>query len=104
MRWLTTLTLLLTAPLARADSFAEVVGGIAIPIANDSWTKVVETSPKLSLRAGAIGGGVWFRVGGTELGAEVALPIGYHSKKNQNGISFDYTSYDLDLLFGIRIY
>jgi hypothetical protein len=50
------------------------------------------------------GGGVWFRVAGnTELGAELGIPIGYHSTRDPGKYPFDYTSYDLDLLFGIRM-
>jgi hypothetical protein len=36
-----------------ADSFVEVAGGISIPLSDDDWTNLVETSPKLALRAGS---------------------------------------------------
>ncbi|MGE5182836.1 MAG: hypothetical protein ACM31C_12265 [Acidobacteriota bacterium] len=54
------------------------------------------------------GGGVWIAISDSmQLGGELAIPIGYHSHKStgQNGdIAFDYTSYDLDLLFGVRLW
>lgn len=185
----------ISAAPARADSFAEIVGGLSLPVGNDNWTNTVDQSPKLGVRAGAMsgeiggmlaidwtpetldnnggsfgigatsaaahrfraiasavfrhrvapritisaragagldlahasyevtilnstsstsdtdlgygfefGGGVWFDVGGTQLGVELALPIGKHSKRaTQTGdITFDYTSIDIDLLLGIR--
>jgi hypothetical protein len=51
-----------------------------------------------------LGGGVWFDVGSVKIGGELALPFGGHSHKaSGNGdITFDYTSYDVDLLFGLR--
>jgi len=52
-----------------------------------------------------VGGGVWFRLGDMDIGGELALPFGGHSHKasNTNEITFDYTSYDVDLLFGVRL-
>jgi hypothetical protein len=41
---------------ARADSFAELAGGIAIPAGDSDWTNLVGTSPKLAARAGAMSG------------------------------------------------
>lgn len=195
MRAILVLVLVAISAPARADSFAEIVGGLALPVGNDTWTKTVDPSPKLGVRAGAMsgelggmlaldwtpetldnnggsfgigatsaaahrfraiasavfrhrvaqkvtisaragagldlahasyelsilgstsstsdtdlgygfefGGGVWFDVGGTQLGVELALPIGKHSKRaTQTGdITFDYTSIDIDLLLGIR--
>ena len=181
------LVLLVAATPARADGgFAELAGGIAIPLGDNTWTNDVSSSPKLVARVGTMAGelggalsvdwtngnlnanlgqlgnlsanrfrilanlvfhhpvapkirisarvgagvdiahesyqvlgvsgsatdtgiafefagGLWFRVGDTtELGAELGLPIGYHSSKGGN-VDFDYTSYDLDLLFGIRL-
>jgi hypothetical protein len=52
-----------------------------------------------------LGGGLWFDLGSTQIGGELALPIGHHSKHgdNTNGnYTFDYTSYDLDILVGVR--
>jgi hypothetical protein len=55
--------------------------------------------------AAEFGGGIWFNVGSADIGGEVALPFGGHSHRAGNGneITFDYTSYDLDLLFVVRL-
>jgi hypothetical protein len=52
-----------------------------------------------------VGGGVWWSVGTVDVGGELALPIGGHSHQaNDLGeLPFDYTSYDLDLLFAVRL-
>ena len=52
------------------------------------------------------GGGVWWSVGDVDLGGELALPFGGHNHVAQAGkseITFNYTSYDLDLLFAVRV-
>lgn len=50
-----------------------------------------------------LGGGAWWNLGSMEIGGEVALPIGSHDTPSKNGtIGFVYTSYDIDLLFGLR--
>lgn len=190
---------LLVLPLpAHADGFAEVVGGLAMPLGNDNWTNTVNTSPKFGLRVGGLGGtfggmltadftpvdltssggsfgfgsatasawrtrvlaqfafqdhiartivlsaragagvdvahasyqvtilgnsgshantdvgyalevgaGLWFDLSrNVQIGADVGLPIGHHEKQAQNtgDITFDYTSYDLDLLVGLRLW
>lgn len=197
---LPTAIVLLTGGAARADNFVDLQGGISIPIANDDWTNVAETSPKLGVKVGAVGhsglagmlqvdwtpvqldnngasfggaggvdvaahrfriladlgiqhrlpphlivsgrvgvgidiahasasgsflgttisssdtnvgfgfelaGGLWYEVSDTlQVGGELALPIGAHSKHGDNSdgnYTFDYTSYDIDLLFGVRI-
>ena len=49
------------------------------------------------------GAGLWWDTGGAEVGGEVALPIGHHDDKAQNGhVGFQYTSTDLDILVGVR--
>jgi hypothetical protein len=194
------LTLLAGASSARADSFFEVLGGLSIPAGDNNWTNTVDTSPKLGVRAGAVGdkglggmvqadwtpeninasgvgfgvgsadvalhrfrilgnlvyhhpvagklilsarvgvgvdiahasasltvlgntvsssdtnagfafelgGGLWYDLGDVQVGGELALPVSSHSK-HANGVpsdgnySFDYTSYDFDLLFGVRL-
>ncbi len=192
MRTVTLILILAVATPAHADSFAELVGGVGIPLGDNTWTNDVSSSPKLVGRAGVIngqiggalsvdwthanmntsfgqfgdlsgnrfrilanvvfqhalapklilsaragagidiahysysltllgvtssgsdtdtgigfelGGGVWFKVtDSTELGAEAGLPIGYHSKKAENNMpAIDYTSYDFDILFGVRV-
>jgi hypothetical protein len=47
--------LVTVAAPARAQSLVDVVGGIALPVADDNWTKNVDPSPKLGVRAGATG-------------------------------------------------
>jgi hypothetical protein len=186
------------AATARADSFLEVAGGLSIPIGDNAWTNLADTSPKLGARVGGVndhglggmiqadwtpvslnnsggafgvgsadyaahefrflgdftihhpilpklllgarigagidiahasgtvtilgttgsssdtnvgfafevGGGLWYQVGDVELGGELALPMSWHSKKGNatdGNYTFDYTSYNIDLLFGVRV-
>jgi len=50
------------------------------------------------------GGGLWWDAGNVQVGGELAVPIGHHSKPSMNGsIGFDWTSYDLDILVGARV-
>jgi len=58
------------------------------------------------------GGGIWFSVGAgsTQVGAELALPISYHSKtgnpnnpNDPNNATFDFTGLDLDVLAAVRL-
>lgn len=51
-----------------------------------------------------IGAGLWANVGSMQLGAEVALPIGHHDHRAENNdeITMEWTSYDFDILFGVR--
>ena len=54
MRAIAFLAVLTTAAApAAADSFVELAGGLSIPIADDDWTDVAESSPKIALRLGA---------------------------------------------------
>lgn len=190
-----TLPLVLVSTLgsARADSFAEVMAGVSIPMADSSWTDTAEASPQIGARAGSVnergiggmvqfdwtpinldtsslgtfdfafhrfrllgdlviqrhvapkvvasgrvgigldiahasahesvtkanssdtnlgfafelGGGLWYDLGDFQLGGELALPVGAHSKKGNNSdgnYTFDYTSWDLDLVFGVRLF
>jgi hypothetical protein len=48
------LVLMSTVGSARADSFAEVMGGVSIPVADSSWTDTAESSPQIGARAGGI--------------------------------------------------
>ena len=53
-----------------------------------------------------LGGGLWYDLGSAEVGGELALPIGHHGKQgngSDGNYTFDYTSYDIDLLFGVRL-
>lgn len=179
---------------ARADSFVDITGGISIPLGDDDWNNMVESSPKLGLRVGALpheiggyvqadwvpentdaqgfsnglasadisahrfrmqggvlfrhpvsntlaitgrggigadiayasvsgmvlgqnyegsqtdvglgfefAGGIWFKLGGMELGGEAAFPFSIHDDDNNDpDIDYQYTSYDFDLLFAVR--
>lgn len=85
--------------------------GIDIARGAYSFTVLGNTTDHSDINVGVgfeFGGGVWIDISDTmQLGAELAMPIGYHSHKStgQNGdIAFDYTSYDLDLLFGVRLW
>jgi len=191
---------LLTGGAAYADSFLEVAGGMSIPVGDDNWTNLADTSAKLGARFGAanehglgamlqadwtpvnlnytggaipgasidfaghefrfladftihhpilpklifggragvgldiahasttivigtsttsssdtdlglaleFGAGLWYPIGNVEIGGELALPIATHSKhgtvpQTDGHYTFDYTSYDIDLLFGVRV-
>jgi hypothetical protein len=194
------LVLMSTVGSARADSFAEVMGGISIPIADSNWTNTAESSPQIGARAGAVnekgiggmvqfdwtpvnldtsggsfgglgstdiaahrfrfladlviqrhvmpklvasgrvgigldiahasasvtvlgnttsssdtnlgfgfelGGGLWYDLGDIEIGGELALPVAAHSKHgdgSDGNYTFDYTSYDINILFGARFF
>ena len=192
MRVIVLLAVLAITATSRADSFVEAVGGLSIPVGDNTWTNYADGSPKLAVRAGAIhgdvggmleadwtpvqldsngafagaldttghefriladvafqrrlapkvsisarggagidiaygsytiantshsntdlgfafevGGGVWFDVASdVQLGAELGVPISHHSTpaKNLGDIAFDYTSYNIDLLFGVRLF
>ena len=53
-----------------------------------------------------LGGGAYFTVGSAQIGGELALPFGGHSHKaaDVDHITFDYTSTDIDVLFGVRFF
>lgn len=47
--------------------------------------------------------GLWFDAGSIQIGGELALPISVHGDRNDNDVVLnEYTSLDLDLLFGVR--
>ncbi|HUS30562.1 MAG TPA: hypothetical protein VMZ53_18760 [Kofleriaceae bacterium] len=51
-----------------------------------------------------VAAGLWARVGGVAIGGELALPISHHDQDNQQGdIDFIYDTFDLDLMFGVRL-
>ena len=59
-----------------------------------------DTDVGLALEAA---GGLWFNVGSMQIGGELALPISFHDDGPDNDINLEeYTSVDLDLLFGVR--
>jgi hypothetical protein len=48
-------------------------------------------------------GGIWFHVGGVEVGGELSLPVGIHDDDtSEQDYDYDYTAVDLQLLFGVR--
>lgn len=48
-------------------------------------------------------GGLFFKLGNMEIGGEVAMPFAIHDDdNNEPDIDFNYTSYDLDLMFIVR--
>lgn len=51
-----------------------------------------------------VGGGLWARFGNLQVGGELALPIGLHDDvaDEQGEITFEWTSYDVDIMFGVR--
>jgi len=52
MRRVAIAVVLLVTASARADSVFDVLGGLAAPIADDNWTKTIDTSGKLAIHAG----------------------------------------------------
>lgn len=54
-----------------------------------------------------LGAGMWFDVGSVQFGVQAAVPFSLHSHEDDpndpDDIEFDYTSYDFDLLFGVRL-
>ena len=88
-------------------TIAARMGG-GIDIAHASATSPLGTASDTDVGwAFELGGGVWFNLGSVDIGGEIALPFGGHSHKddltNPRDIPFDYTSYDIDLLFGVRL-
>jgi hypothetical protein len=51
-----------------------------------------------------MGAGLWVKVGSVAVGGELAIPISHHDKDNPQGeFDFKYDTFDLDLLFGVRL-
>lgn len=51
-----------------------------------------------------VGAGFWVDIGSLQVGGEVALPIGHHdhAMDDNNDIQMEWTSYDFDILGGVR--
>lgn len=80
--------------------------GVGVDIAHASASSALGDASDTDTGLGfEFGGGIWFQLGSAEIGGELALPIGIHSHKAQSltDIQLDYTSYDIDLLFGVRL-
>ena len=95
----------LVAP--KVTVFGRAGGGIDIAHASASATVLGTTFSASDTNVGwafELGGGVYFSVGSVQIGGELALPFGGHSHKasSNTDITLDYTSTDVDILFGIR--
>jgi hypothetical protein len=82
--------------------------GIGLDIAHDSVSGTIfgatvedsETDLGLGFE---FAGGLWFGVGGIQIGGEVSLPVGIHDDDpDENDYNYDYTAVDLQLLAGVR--
>jgi hypothetical protein len=88
---------------------ARVGVGLDLVHASASGTFLGTTISSSDTNAGfgfEFGGGLWYEIGDIHVGGELALPIATHSKHGDNSdgnYTFDYTSYDFNLLFGVRI-
>jgi hypothetical protein len=68
------------------------------PLSSDE----TDTDSGLAIEAA---GGLWLRAGGIQLGGELALPLSFNSDgKGENIDLKDYTSFDIDILFGVRFF
>ena len=81
--------------------------GIDIAHASASFTLLGNTTSRSDTDVGLaveFGGGVFYDFGGgTQIGGEIAVPIGNHSSASQNGsIPFQYALEDVDLLAVLR--
>lgn len=96
------------APLNRMLVFTGRLG-IGADITRASWkvtflgstTEGSDTDVGFGLEIGA---GLWAKVGSLQLGGELGLPFGYHDHEanDQGEYAMQWTSYDLDVLFGVR--
>jgi hypothetical protein len=90
----------------------EARGGVGLDLAHASYDYTLLGVHQQDARTDVgyaleVGGGAWWHLGSgsLEVGAELAVPIGHHDSPSQNGsVGFVYTSYDIDLLFGIRAF
>jgi hypothetical protein len=86
--------------------------GVGLDIAHASATVTVlgntsNTSDTDTAFAFELGGGLWYDLGDVQVGGEIAMPVSAHGKHGDgtNGnYSFDYTSYDINLLLGVRLF
>ena len=96
------------APLNRMLVFTGRVGiGADITHASGRVTFLGGTAESSDTDVGIgfeVGAGLWARVGSLELGGEVGIPIAHHdhAADDQGEISMQWTSYDFDVLFGVR--
>lgn len=82
--------------------------GIGLDIAHDSVSGTILgadiDSSETDLGLGfEFAGGLWFGVGGVQVGGEISLPVGIHDDDaSENDYNYDYTAVDLQLLAGVR--
>lgn len=51
-----------------------------------------------------VGAGAWWHVGaGTDVGGTLSVPIAKHDAASMSMVTFSYTSFDLELLVGVRV-
>ena len=87
---------------------ARAGGGLDIAHASIDITVLGSTTTNSDTDLGYgfdFGAGIWFDIGPTQLGFELAVPIAHHNKDAQQigDPAFHYTSVDLDLLFAVRL-
>lgn len=59
-----------------------------------------DTDSGIAVEAGF---GLWFRAGSMLIGGEVAAPLAFHGDSSEDEVDLaDYSSFDIDLLFGVR--
>jgi Outer membrane protein beta-barrel domain len=84
--------------------------GIGLDIAHGSSHESITNNNSSDTDLGfafELGGGLWYDMGDIQLGGELALPVGAHSKKGNGAdgnYQFDYTSWDINLVFGVRLF
>jgi len=88
---------------------ARIGAGIDVAHASITASSPLGTSSTSDTNIGfafEVGGGLWYPMGDLELGGEIAVPMGWHSKHgnySDGNYSFDYSMYNIDLLFGVRV-
>jgi hypothetical protein len=88
-----------------------VRAGVGLELAPASATVTIlgGTSSSSDTNAGfafEVGGGLWYSLGDVQVGGELALPVAWHSNRNDgsdNGYPFNYTDYNIDVLIGVRV-
>ena len=88
---------------------ARIGAGIDIAHASATLTILGNTTSTSDTNIGfafEVGGGLWYSLGDVQVGGELALPISSHSKHgdgSDGNYTFDYTSYNIDVLAGVRV-
>jgi hypothetical protein len=93
--------------MPKLSVFGRAGAGIDIAHASASATVLGQTFSASDTDLGwafEVGGGAYFHVGDIQIGGELAIPFAGHNHKanGTSDITLDYTSTDLDILFGIR--